>query len=491
MKSTRNRHTNPERPVPKKGFTDMTDLTVQKIHSFLEKADRTFPVPLSEKTDLTDYAEKLCAKADLCTVCGGDGSILSLAAGYIGNCEGDTAYISMLATLPGHRGQGLGNRVLSEFIQKAEAQGLKAVHCYAVRENAAAMKLYEKAGFTELTAEHDPRPGDVHLIRWLKPKKALVTAIGSFSADIVIKNLKKAGYGVVGTDMFAPELVADSMAVDSFYNVPKAVDEADYLAAMDSICSNESITHILPLTDPEVDFFTKYRRHFEEKYVCVCLSPVETIRICRDKLLQQEHIAKTVSAEITIPTAVPEQGCKAPFPYPMVCKPRNGRSSQGLFRICSDEDWRHFTAVAALEGYVAQPMIKGRVVTVDIIRSRSGKTCVAIPRAEYLRTPNGAGTSVKVYRDSALCELCRKIADAFGIAGCVNFEFLRDDEGSYHYLECNPRFAGGVKFSCIAGYDCVENHMRCFENKETDDFTLGHDYFIARKYEEHITRIDD
>ena len=46
---------------------------------------------------------------------------------------------------------------------------------------------------------------------------ALVTAIGSFSADIVIKNLIKSGFRVVGCDIYPAEWIADSGNGASFY----------------------------------------------------------------------------------------------------------------------------------------------------------------------------------------------------------------------------------------------------------------------------------
>ena len=41
----------------------------------------------------------------------------------------------------------------------------------------------------------------------------LVTAIGSFSADIVIKDLKRHGYKVIGTDINQKELIVDAYNV--------------------------------------------------------------------------------------------------------------------------------------------------------------------------------------------------------------------------------------------------------------------------------------
>ena len=140
--------------------------------------------------------------------------------------------------------------------------------------------------------------------------------------------------------------------------------------------------------------------------------------------------------------------------------------------------------------YIIQPFIPGNVITVDVIRDSDGANVVAIPRIELLRTLNGAGTSVKVFSDVDLEEQCKKIADALKILGCVNFEFICDDFGHYYFVECNPRFSGGVEFSCIAGYDCVINHMRCFQKRKIDATRKNQNtIYIARKYEEYTTEI--
>ena len=130
------------------------------------------------------------------------------------------------------------------------------------------------------------------------------------------------------------------------------------------------------------------------------------------------------------------------------------------------------------------------MVTVDVVRSPEQGTCVAVCRRELLRTLNGAGTSVLVFRNRQLEERCRAIAGLLGIRGCVNMEFIEDRDGVYHMLECNPRFSGGVEFSCLAGYDCVTNHLRCFEGREIerDDRITG--MYIARKYEEYVTKVE-
>ena len=54
-------------------------------------------------------------------------------------------------------------------------------------------------------------------------------------------------------------------------------------------------------------------------------------------------------------------------------------------------------------------------------------------------------------------------------SGAVNMEFIEADRDAVGvlFLECNPRFAGGVAFSGAAGYDMAEAHIRCFTGEKS------------------------
>lgn len=320
----------------------------------------------------------------------------------------------------------------------------------------------------------------------------LVTAIGSFSADIVIKNLKRVGYYVVGTDIYQKEWIADAYNVDAFYQVPKTINENEYLKCIERICREQDISYLVPLTDVEVDFYNKHRQYFETLGICICISGDETIRVCRNKKLLEEFITTHNLPIVTIPTYYLFEADHIPFELPLIAKPVDGRSSQGLIVVNSADELENLKKNCDKERYIVQPRIEGRVVTVDVIRDKSGVRSVATPRLELLRTLNGAGTSVKVFHNQQLVENCKELAAALNIIGCVNFEFLTDTNGTYHFVECNPRFSGGVEFSCLAGYDYVVNHIRCFTGEEIDDDYREHyEMYIARKYEEYITSYVD
>ena len=319
---------------------------------------------------------------------------------------------------------------------------------------------------------------------------ALVTAIGSFSADIVIKNLIKGGFRVVGCDIYPGEWIADSGNVASFYQVPLATDEKRYVDSVLKLCREEEVKVLIVLTDVEVDVWNRHREELSKATVILCLSSEETLSICRDKrklcrFLTEKDIGNP------IPTLELLEADLENLSYPAVVKPYNGRSSQGLRYIHSHDQMKGLLESISSEGLIVQPFYQGSIITVDVVRQEETGESRAVCRKELLRTPNGAGTSVLVFSDPFLEAMSREIAHALNINGCVNFEFIQEEDGSYHMLECNPRFSGGVEFSCMAGYDCVINHLRCFTGEAIEPFRGITGMYIARKYEEYITKLNE
>ncbi len=366
-------------------------------------------------------------------------------------------------------------------------------------------------------------------------RTVVVTAIGSFSADIVIKTCKKMGIRVVGCDIYPKEWIADSQNVDNFYQVPLAVDQEAYRKALMEICRREKAWGLLPLTDVEIDVLTGFREEFCREGITLCISGEECISLCRDKMKFYQFMKKNNMGNPILTKNLLEaepDGIK----YPLVCKPRDGRSSQGLRFVGSPQELENLKRLEGAERYIVQPKIEGRVVTVDVVRDpESGESAAvcrrellrtlngagtsgaeryivqpkiegrvvtvdvvrdpesgesaAVCRRELLRTLNGAGTSIQVFRDPKLEETCKEAAKRLGVKGCVNMEFLEEGEGSCRILECNPRFSGGVEFSCLAGCGCVEGHLRIFMGQGLDQMPKNIEpMFIARKYEEYITK---
>jgi len=306
----------------------------------------------------------------------------------------------------------------------------------------------------------------------------LITAIGSFSSDAAIRSCRALGMRVIGTDIYPMEWVAQSLDVDAFYQVDKAVNAGAYIEELTEIIKEEGVTLLMPSTDAEVDVLDRYRQELKEAGCTLCLSGQKTIEICRDKMKFARLIGE-FDRRLLIPTGYVGD---TPEPeFPVICKPADGRSSIGLERIY---DQAHYELVS--RDHLVQPLIEGSVITVDAVRHPRSHYTEVMARQELLRTPSGAGTSVRIFSDWELEAVCRELAEKLQVIGCVCFEFIRDEDGHYHILECNPRLSGGVAFSCMAGYDFIKAHIACFTEDDIEVKGEIQEMYIARKYKEYI-----
>lgn len=319
---------------------------------------------------------------------------------------------------------------------------------------------------------------------------ALITSTGSVAADITLKSLKRMGIRVVGCNIYPKEWIVESCEMDEFYQAPPVSEGEQYLNFIKDICLKENIKYVLPMIDYEIDLFNINREWFEEQGVILCISPKEALDIIRNKKRLADFVERECPDTRSIPTLMLRDIEKLEWEFPVVCKPYNGRSSQGLRYIYNQKEWDEFRTTADKDTYIVEPFIDGPRVVVEIVRQIEPHKVIAMTRRELMSTPHGCSTTVLVYQDKKLEEASKILADKLNVWGDVNFEYILDKEGVYHLVECNPRFSAGCEFSCMGGYDYIENHLKCFMGKEIEDAHFKHNMIIARKYEEYITAVD-
>lgn len=138
-------------------------VTKEMILVFLQTVDKDFPIPISEKTDLESYAEKLFDRATICAEVI-DNHITGMVAGYVKNTINRGAYIALVATLPEARKKGIARKLVNQFILIAKSANLQYVHLYTDNRNSKAISLYTSIGFQNYIIEDETRKEDVHLI---------------------------------------------------------------------------------------------------------------------------------------------------------------------------------------------------------------------------------------------------------------------------------------------------------------------------------------
>lgn len=134
-----------------------------KIYDFLVQIDQDFPVPLSDKVNLLQYASKLWSKATLCSQVE-NGRIVGLVAGYTDNLSDDKAYIAIVGVVKEARHKKIAQKLIADFVNICSEKHISYVHLYTSAENIAAIGIYYNIGFKKMTINNEPRPNDVHLI---------------------------------------------------------------------------------------------------------------------------------------------------------------------------------------------------------------------------------------------------------------------------------------------------------------------------------------
>lgn len=307
----------------------------------------------------------------------------------------------------------------------------------------------------------------------------LVSAIGSFSADCVVKTLKNNGYKVLGCDIYPSQWHAISKECDTVYQAPFATNEKEYIDFLLEVSQKESIDYIIPLTDLEIDVINRNRDAFKEAGVTVLIQSENCLKIARNKFAMYELFKD--DENVILPYSVSSENLDMSFPLPAVAKPVDGRSSEGLMRITNLDQ---LSNVATLSNYIVQEMIPGSVFTVDYVRDQQGND-FAVPREELLRTKNGAGTTVRVVNDANLNSIVSYIGNKLDITGCINMEFIFNKD-KYYLIDINPRFSAGVAFSNFVGFDMVTSHMNAFLGKTINPKVDLKEQIITKRYKEEL-----
>lgn len=293
----------------------------------------------------------------------------------------------------------------------------------------------------------------------------LVTAIGSLASDAVIAGLRRQETRVIGCSIHPGSWTAATSDVDVFCQIPNPSDVEAYTESLIGLCAQENISHIVPLTDVEVDVLEENRERFSARGITLCMQDSNANHVCRDKWAVFERFRDDPSVTPIVSHLMDDVAADGVFPA--LAKPRHGRSSEGLVTLDGPADLAYYRDKFCGKGYIVQPRLDGVVHVTDIVRNRQSGVCATVTRRELTRTSNGAGLAVQILAHGKIDEIAICIAQALDIHGCINIEHLVDGDRVW-LMDINPRFSAGVVFSKLAGYDMVTQHFRCFTGEDIE-----------------------
>ncbi len=134
------------------------------IMGLLRHIDKTFPIPLSVKTNLDELAQKFLEKGYVYLALDEDCPI-GMVGFYANDKKTNTAYISVVGVLQTYQRKGIARKLISKSLVLCKENGMKSCVLYTHKTNAGAISMYEKLCFN---AEKDAgRPDDVKFIKEL------------------------------------------------------------------------------------------------------------------------------------------------------------------------------------------------------------------------------------------------------------------------------------------------------------------------------------
>lgn len=117
-----------------------------EIAEHLSCCDADFVPPLSCRINIKGYANKIASKATRFEAWL-DGKLVGLVAVYCNDQDKRISYITSVSVLKEWVGNGIATRLLSQCVDYAKELRMRRISLEVARDNAPAIKLYEKNGF--------------------------------------------------------------------------------------------------------------------------------------------------------------------------------------------------------------------------------------------------------------------------------------------------------------------------------------------------------
>lgn len=168
-------------------------------------------------------------------------------------------------------------------------------------------------------------------------------------------------------------------------------------------------------------------------------------RLAGRLMIRQPHI-------YTLEEALNRQEFKESSALELIFKREKSFGGSGVYRPKNLQSLENLSKHEPGSDFLIEDYIKGEDVSVDCLRK--GDYFVS---SCYRTTSKKQGHGPSVERipctNSEIEKAARTILDAIGYNGICGMDFKVDAKGDAYFLECNPRFCGGVRTQIESGFD--------------------------------------
>ncbi len=302
----------------------------------------------------------------------------------------------------------------------------------------------------------------------LNKRGMLITGAGGDIGQGIIKCLKdvEPDLCLLGCDI--DPFAAGRELVEKFYQAPLVDDSERYLNFIKKILREEGVSHIFPATEIEIEFFDKYKNHFED--ITLFINKHDIIATFLDKYKAVEFLKHN---NLPYPKTYLIESYDKELEYPFILKPRKGWGSKGLVAISDAEELNYFRR--RVKDYIVQEIVGTEADEHTVTVFSTGRQTYSIAFKRTL----GYGSLSKVAQlvwDEQLQSLAEDIAKAASLEGSLNIQCRKTDSG-YVPFEVNPRFSSTVYTRHFFGFQDVKWWL---------DFTQGRPIEYIPRYKKGV-----
>ncbi|PIC90966.1 hypothetical protein CSV71_02610 [Sporosarcina sp. P21c] len=295
--------------------------------------------------------------------------------------------------------------------------------------------------------------------RGIMNRVILVTAIGGDVGHSILKCLKNESDVLIGCDIDSHPVGLD--VVDKFFSSLPAGNE-DYISQISNKCKIYNVTHLVPVSEHEIEAIIHHLDIFERLNVKVLINRKEIVDICLDKYLTAQRLEH-------LGLDIPEYFSKDNFVADgrkYIVKFRKSCGSKLLTIITTQKELDKISSSVS-ELLIIQEYIDAsdEEYTVGVFSDGKEIRIISFQR----RLQGGYTKFVKLVDDSSITRDAIIAAQGLGLVGSFNIQ-LRKSGGKNYIFEINPRISGTVNFRHQLGFEDVRWWLDMMDEREVQPY---------------------
>jgi len=254
------------------------------------------------------------------------------------------------------------------------------------------------------------------------------------------------------------------------YNINK-----EYIYQVLEICKKEKVDLIIPLIDPELEFYSKFKNIFNKNGIDVMISSENDILMTSDKIQTYNFFKKLNFIETPNTALLKNFKNIEGFNEQVILKPKGGSGSTGIYKI-RKKSVESFSQIMELDhsAYIIQDYIDfDYEVTTDVFVYE--KKIIELCQRQRLKTRGGEVERGMTIKNEKINSVIQKIVELCDFHGVINIQIMVKNDLLY-IGEINARFGGGFPLSYHAGANMIEHFKYLTNAKETKDIFFDSRY---------------